>query len=96
MLPLPNSKCFDPNRSTCSLHYYRRYDPNRSSQNQRSGLKDAIYRLRSIPEIGLVELSTRDVVRHHLVAKIIRAFDVDKRTENDKEAPSNTTFEEDN
>ena len=65
-------------------------------KNQRSGLKDAIYRLRSIPEIGLVELSTRDVVRHHLVAKIIRAFDVDKRTDYDQEASSNTTFEEDN
>lgn len=65
-------------------------------KNQRSGLKDAIYRLRSIPEIGLVELSTKDVVRHHLVAKIIRAFEVEKKKDISNDEATNVTFTPEN
>ena len=65
-------------------------------KNQRSGLKDAIYRLRSIPEIGLVELSTKDVVRHHLVAKIIRAFEAEKKKDISNDEATNVTFTPEN
>lgn len=65
-------------------------------KNQRSGLKDAIHRLRSIPEIGLVELSTKDVVRHHLVAKIIRAFEAEKKKDISNDEATNVTFTPEN
>jgi len=42
---------------------------------QRSGLNDAIRRLHSYQEIGVVEFTTKDVVRHSLVEKIIRAYE---------------------
>ena len=41
----------------------------------RSGLRDAARRLGTIEEIGAIELTDTDVVRHPLVAKIIRAYD---------------------
>ena len=41
---------------------------------QRSGLRAAAARLASIDEIGIVELTDVDVVRHPLVAKIVRAY----------------------
>ena len=41
---------------------------------QRSGLRAAAERLRGIEDIGVVELDERDVVRHPLVAKIVRAY----------------------
>lgn len=40
----------------------------------RSGLLDASRRLMSIDDVGVVELSEHDVVRHPLVAQIIRAY----------------------
>jgi phosphate starvation-inducible PhoH-like protein len=40
----------------------------------RSGLRDAAKRLGGIDDIGVVELSDTDVVRHPLVARIIRAY----------------------
>jgi len=40
----------------------------------RSGLRDAADRLGSIDDVGIVELDESDVVRHPLVAKIIRAY----------------------
>ncbi len=40
----------------------------------RSGLRDAAMRLRDLDDIGVVELSETDVVRHPLVAQIIRAY----------------------
>jgi phosphate starvation-inducible PhoH-like protein len=39
-----------------------------------SGLRDAARRLRDVDDIGVVELTETDVVRHPLVAKIIRAY----------------------
>jgi phosphate starvation-inducible protein PhoH and related proteins len=41
----------------------------------RSGLRDAARRLGAIDDVGAVELTDTDVVRHPLVAKIIRAYD---------------------
>jgi len=54
----------------------------------RSGLNDAIRRLRPYQEIGIVEFTTRDVVRHHLVEKIVRAYEgppARKRREEEEE-----------
>ena len=42
---------------------------------KRSGLAEAIEILKDIPEIGIVELTHRDVVRHELVQKITEAYD---------------------
>ena len=51
-------------------------DPSQSDlgRNERSGLVHALRTLRGIPEIGIVEFSTRDVVRHQLLEKIIHAY----------------------
>ena len=42
---------------------------------KRSGLSDAVEILKNIPEIGIVTLTHRDVVRHELVQKITEAYD---------------------
>ncbi len=42
---------------------------------KRSGLAEAIEVLKDIPEIGMVHLTARDVVRHELVQKIVQAYD---------------------
>ena len=42
----------------------------------RSGLDDAINILGDVGEIGVVRFSDRDVVRHGLVAKIVRAYEI--------------------
>jgi phosphate starvation-inducible protein PhoH and related proteins len=41
---------------------------------ERSGLRDAANRLGAIEDVGIVELGDADVVRHPLVAKVIRAY----------------------
>ncbi|MBV8148352.1 MAG: PhoH family protein [Candidatus Eremiobacteraeota bacterium] len=41
---------------------------------ERSGLRDAANRLGAIEDVGVVELGEADVVRHPLVAKVIRAY----------------------
>lgn len=41
---------------------------------QRSGLRAAAARLASLDDVGVVELDEGDVVRHPLVAKIVRAY----------------------
>jgi len=43
-------------------------------KKQKSGMIIALNTLRSIKEIGFVEFTENDVVRHHLVKKIINAF----------------------
>jgi phosphate starvation-inducible protein PhoH and related proteins len=40
----------------------------------RSGLRDAARRLGSLDDVGAIELTESDVVRHPLVSKIIRAY----------------------
>ena len=49
--------------------------------SQKSGLKDAIERLRDIKGIAMVEFNQKDIVRHHLVKRIVDAYN---RTENGK------------
>jgi phosphate starvation-inducible protein PhoH and related proteins len=41
---------------------------------QRSGLRAAANRLASIDDVAVVELDETDVVRHPLVARIVRAY----------------------
>ena len=45
----------------------------------RSGLLDAVETLSSVPTIGFVRFSEADVVRHSLVAEIVRAYDARDR-----------------
>lgn len=42
-----------------------------------SGLKDAMRRLKSVRGIGFVRLDQSDIVRHHLVQKIVEAYEKD-------------------
>ena len=49
---------------------------------QKSGLKDALEATDGVEEIGCVRFSERDVVRHHLVAKIVSAYDARDRKRN--------------
>jgi phosphate starvation-inducible protein PhoH and related proteins len=44
----------------------------------RSGLIDAIHRLRDLEHIAIVYLSEKDIVRHALVQKIVRAYEEEK------------------
>ncbi len=43
-----------------------------------SGLKDALKTLNKVNDIGFIELSEKDVVRHDLVKKIINAYEKHK------------------
>ena len=55
-------------------------DPSQSdlTRNERSGLVHAVKTLKNIREIGIIEFSTRDVVRHALLEKIIHAYTADR------------------
>jgi len=48
-------------------------------QQMRSGLTDAIHRLRDIPRIGIIYLDEHDIVRHPLVQAIVRAYEDEER-----------------
>ena len=43
--------------------------------SQRSGLVEAIKVLKGIDDIKIIEFTEKDVVRHHLVQKIIKAYE---------------------
>lgn len=43
-------------------------------RSQQSGLKEALGILKDIEGIGIVELNTKDIVRHKLVTKIVNAY----------------------
>ncbi len=45
----------------------------------KSGLRDAIETLEDVEGIGFVRFSDRDVVRHNLVTRIVRAYDAHER-----------------
>ncbi|HEY1723763.1 MAG TPA: PhoH family protein [Magnetospirillaceae bacterium] len=47
---------------------------------QRSGLVDALDILNGMGEIGVIRFTDRDVVRHGLVTKIVRAYDAHGKT----------------
>ena len=42
---------------------------------KKSGLKEAVEVLRNVPDIAIVTLSHRDVVRHELVQAIVKAYE---------------------
>jgi phosphate starvation-inducible PhoH-like protein len=50
-------------------------------RNQRSGLADAVRRLRGYEGIATVEFGLRDIVRHPLVEQIVRAYELPSRSE---------------
>ena len=62
-------------------------DPSQNdlAEGKRSGLLDAVQRLRSFGEVGVVEFTTQDVVRHPLVEKIVRAYDAGPRRSEPRE-----------
>ena len=45
---------------------------------RQSGLAEAVRILKNIPEIGIVEMTDKDIVRHELVQKIVEAYDLDQ------------------
>jgi phosphate starvation-inducible PhoH-like protein len=53
--------------------------------NQRSGLLDAVQRLRGFEGIGVVEFETGDIVRHPLVMQIVRAYQAPTKTPREEE-----------
>ena len=55
---------------------------------QRSGLHDALEIVRDIPGVGIVTFSDADVVRHPLVARIVRAYDQRDRGHAGPSAPA--------
>ena len=64
--------------------------------HQKSGLRLSLNLLKDIPGVGIVELSTEDVVRHRIVKAIIKAYDSYheqqkqiKELEKHKESPQN-------
>jgi phosphate starvation-inducible PhoH-like protein len=54
-------------------------DPSQNDlpRGQRSGLVDGSRRLRGFDGVGFIEFDTSDVVRHPLVARIVKAYDRD-------------------
>ena len=58
----------------------------------RSGLDDALHVLKNIDEIGVCNLTSKDVVRHPLVQKIVTAYDeYDKKKEARQKRKKRTT-----
>src|SRR5262249_52407068 len=47
-------------------------------RHMRSGLIDAVHRLRDMEQIAIIYLNESDIVRHPLVQKIVRAYEEDK------------------
>jgi phosphate starvation-inducible PhoH-like protein len=47
----------------------------------RSGLQDALQRLRGFGDVGMVQFQPGDVVRHPLVEQIVRAYMAPSRVE---------------
>ena len=52
-------------------------------KSQKSGLVEALYILKEVEGIGIVELDRKDIVRHKLVTRIVNAYErFDKATAN--------------
>jgi phosphate starvation-inducible PhoH-like protein len=49
--------------------------------SQKSGLRDAIERLKNIRGIAMVEFNQKDIVRHHLVQRIVDAYGKELKAE---------------
>ncbi len=71
-------------------------DPSQNDlpRNQRSGLVDGARRLRGFEGVGFIEFEAADVVRHPLVAQIVRAYDRDGRDRNGAPAEPSTEGDE--
>ena len=54
-------------------------------RNVKSGLIDAEQKLKAIPQIDFVHFSAKDVVRHPVVAQVIRAYESKPQVEQEKE-----------
>ena len=52
--------------------------------SQKSGLKDAIERLKDIRGISIVEFNQKDIVRHHLVKHIVAAYNTTNQKEHNE------------
>ena len=50
-----------------------------------SGLRDALETLKGVSNISSVTFSANDVVRHGLVAKIVKAYEEKSKREHDEE-----------
>ena len=61
-------------------------------RNQRSGLMEALTILRGVKGIGVVEMTSEDVVRHRLVKDIVNAY---TKLEEEKRAKRDAQAEED-
>ncbi len=53
--------------------------------DQKSGFMDAVSRLRGFDGIGIVEFDHRDIVRHPLVERIVRAYEAPARERRDEQ-----------
>jgi len=64
-------------------------DPSQNDleREQKSGLIDALARLRGWQDIGIVEFGPRDIVRHPLVEQIVRAYEAPARDRRDTDRP---------
>ena len=56
-------------------------------REQKSGLVDALVRLRGWQDIGIVEFGPRDIVRHPLVEQIVRAYEAPARERRETDRP---------
>ncbi len=64
-------------------------DPSQSDleAHQRSGFNDALNRLRGFQDVGVVEFTRQDIVRHPLVEQIVRAYEGPARNPREAERP---------
>jgi phosphate starvation-inducible PhoH-like protein len=64
-------------------------DPSQNDleREQKSGLVDALARLRGWQDIGIVEFGPRDIVRHPLVEQIVRAYEAPARERRETDRP---------
>jgi phosphate starvation-inducible PhoH-like protein len=53
----------------------------------KSGLRDSLEAVADVPDIGVTQFTEVDVVRHHLVAKIVSAYDKRDRETKKSGAP---------
>ncbi len=54
----------------------------------RSGLNDAVTRLRGFKDIGVVEFLAKDIVRHPLVEQIVKAYEAPSRVPREGDRPT--------
>ena len=54
--------------------------------SKRSGLSEAAHVLKNVPDIGVMRFAEGDVVRHEIVAAVIKAYEQYDRAQNEKQA----------